>query len=271
MLTRTPTRRAARSTHSLDLPPPFRLVTLREAGDAFAHAAAIAAEAGAGTLVQVGRFDTADFAVVLEPDQPLRLARRVLYIGLCALGDALAARVPPNKTIGFEWPDAIRVDGAPIGRARLGWPAGANESKPPEWLVLGATIRMAAMGDAESGLLPFATALEDEGFDDVSSGHLIESFARHFMAHIAIWREHGFDAIAKSYRARLSPEEASLFDIDENGDLVMACRTGTRALQRRSLMDALAAPCPTRSWNTKVLRGNRQDPDAASFRPEHER
>ena len=33
----------------LDLPPPFRLVTLREAGDAFAHARSIAADEGAGS------------------------------------------------------------------------------------------------------------------------------------------------------------------------------------------------------------------------------
>ena len=51
----------------LDLPPPFRQVTLREAGDAFAHAQSIAAEAGAGTLVWVGRFDLVEFALVLEP------------------------------------------------------------------------------------------------------------------------------------------------------------------------------------------------------------
>src|SRR5438105_1546063 len=36
----------------LDLPPPFRLVTLREAGDAFAHAMRIAPETGAGRLVE---------------------------------------------------------------------------------------------------------------------------------------------------------------------------------------------------------------------------
>ena len=69
----------------LDLPPPFRLVVLREAGDAFAHAKAIAAAEGAGTLVHVGRFDLAEFAVVLEPEEPLRTARRALYVGLCAL------------------------------------------------------------------------------------------------------------------------------------------------------------------------------------------
>jgi len=50
---------------TLDLPPPFRLVMLRDVGDAFAHACAHAAELGAGTLVFVGRFDVAEFAVVL--------------------------------------------------------------------------------------------------------------------------------------------------------------------------------------------------------------
>src|SRR5262249_30778326 len=39
----------------LDLPPPYRLVTLREVGDAFAHARPTAADEGAGTLVWVGR------------------------------------------------------------------------------------------------------------------------------------------------------------------------------------------------------------------------
>ena len=67
------------------LPPPFTLVTLREVGDAFAHAAKIAPAQGAGTLVYVGRFDIVEFAVVLEPDEPLRSARRALYTGMTAL------------------------------------------------------------------------------------------------------------------------------------------------------------------------------------------
>jgi len=64
----------------LTLPPPFTLVILREVGDAFAHAVKIAPEQGAGTLVYVGRFDLAEFAVVLEPDEPLRTARRVGHV-----------------------------------------------------------------------------------------------------------------------------------------------------------------------------------------------
>jgi hypothetical protein len=265
MLTKIPTRRSTGSVHSLDLPPPFRLVRLREAGDAFAHAAAIAAEAGAGTLVQVGRFDTAEFAVLLEPEQSLRLARRALYVGVCALGDALAACAPPERTIGFDWPDAIRVEGAAVGRVRLGWPAGADESKPPEWMIFGATVRMAATGDAESGLQPFAAALEDQGFDDASSERLIEGFTRHLMAGIAVCREHGFGAIAKSYAARLSLEKGARFDIDETGDL-LEWRTGARGPERRSLREALAAPSPAPSWSQESLPGYRPDLPASRQR-----
>ena len=84
-------RSQTRLVPELALPPPFSAVRLREVGDAFAHAVTIAAEHGAGTLVYVGRFDLAEFAVVVEPDEPLIKARRVFYAGMAALADALAA------------------------------------------------------------------------------------------------------------------------------------------------------------------------------------
>jgi hypothetical protein len=155
----TKSRPSTAFARKLDLPPPFRLVTLREVGDAFAHAAAVAAQDGAGTLVRVGRFDVAELALVLEPEEPLRIARRAIYIGTCALGDALVANAPPEKAIGFAWPDVIRIDGGLVGGVRLAWPAGADEDEPPAWLVFGAMIRMVAIGEA--GLRPLAAALED--------------------------------------------------------------------------------------------------------------
>src|SRR6476620_6242285 len=124
---------------ALDLPPAFRLVTLREVGDAFAHATANAAKLGAGTLVYVGRFDLAEFAVVLEPDEPLRTARRALYAGMAALADALAALAPPEKPIACVWPDAITVDRGLVGGGQLAWAPGP-ESEPPQWLVFGGMI-----------------------------------------------------------------------------------------------------------------------------------
>jgi len=227
----------------LDLPPPFTLVTLREVGDAFAHAVKVAPEQGAGTLVYVGRFDLAEFAVVLEPNEPLRTARRVHYAGMAALIDALLAYAPPEKPIAIDWPDAIRVDGGLIGGGRLGWPEGVSEDERPDWLVFGGMVRTVSMTGNDPGLLPMATALEEEGFADVAAAELVASFARHLMVHIDALEEYGFGAIAREYLQRLPRASGVRHDIDENGDLLVWC-TGETDAQRTALKPALAVP----SW-----------------------
>jgi hypothetical protein len=226
----------------LDLPPPFRLVALREMGDAFVHAMRIAGQEGAGTLVYVGRFDLAEFAVVLEPEEPLRVARRALYAGLVAVADALAVHAPPERPISFEWPDAILVDGALVGGARLGWPHGADEAEPPDWLVFAATIRTAVAADEEPGRHPLSSALEQEGFGDLGSGTLVESFSRHLMAALDVWQAHGFGEIGKNYLTRLAPGCGVRRELADNGDLLI--RRMDAEGERRPLAPALARP----SW-----------------------
>jgi hypothetical protein len=226
----------------LDLPPPFRAITLREAGDAFAHAIGVAPNEGAGTLVAVGCYDRAEFAVVLEPEEALRTARRAIYAGLAALADALAAHAPPQRPIDIVWPDAIRVAGRLVGGARLAWPAHADEDAPPSWLVFAAAIRTAAPGGPQPGLHPQATALDAEGFD-LDSGRLVESFARHFMAAVDAWRQDGFAEVASSYLSRLAPEQGVRREIDDNGDFLLH-RVGNTGVERRPLVAALATP----SW-----------------------
>jgi hypothetical protein len=243
----------SRPTAALDLPPPFRLVTLREVGDAFAHATAIAPQEGAGTLVYVGRFDLAEFAVVLEPEEPLRTARCAFYAACTALADALAVHAPPEKPIAFAWPDAIHVDGGLVGGVRLGWPPCAAEDKPADWLVFGGMIRTVAMGEEEPGLRPLAAALDTEGFDDAGSGRLVESFTRHLMVAIDTWNERGFREVAKRYLLRLMPEKGARREIDDNGDLLVR-HTGSLAVERRALVPALARP----SWLDPATGGPRR-------------
>jgi biotin-(acetyl-CoA carboxylase) ligase len=234
-----------------ELPPPFRLVTLREVGDAFAYACAHAAELGAGTLVSIGRFDLAEFAVILEPEEPLASARLAFYGGMVALCDALAALAPPEKPITIEWPDAVRVDGGLVGGGRLAWPDRVEECDAPDWLVFGATIRTAFVSSAESGMHPLATALEEEGFDDSGSDRLLEAFARHLMVVIDRWQELGFATIAKEYISRLESENGTRREIVENGDLCL-CDAGN-IIEVRRLVPALEAP----SWIDPETAGPR--------------
>ena len=238
----------ARYAPRIELPPPFRLVPLREAGDAVAYACRHATELGAGTLVSVGRFDVAEFAVVFEPDEPHAASWRALYAGMTALARAMAAIAPPHKPIAIEWPDAIRVDGGLVGGGSLVAPQDADAAMPPPWLVFGAVIRLASIPGNDSAASPRAfardeTALEDEGFgEEADANRLVEAFARHLVRVIDRWQDDGFAAVAGEYLSHLAPEKAAQRDIAEDGDLLVR-RTGRRA-ERHGLRQRLARP----SW-----------------------
>jgi biotin-(acetyl-CoA carboxylase) ligase len=206
------------SLRALNLPPPFRVVTLREAGDAFAYASAHAADLGAGTLVFVGRFNVAEFAVVLEPDEPLTTARRGFYAGMTALADALAALAPAETPIAIEWPDRLKIGRGLVGGGRFGWPCSADEQVRPDWLVFGAVIRLVSTG-AVAALDPSSTSLTDEGYEEVGAERLVEGFTRHLMVTFDRWQEGNFAALAESYLRRLLLERGARYAIDASGNL----------------------------------------------------
>jgi hypothetical protein len=228
----------------LDLPPPFDLVALREAGDAFAHACTIADTRGAGTLVWVRRYDLVEFAVVLEPEEALGSARRAIYVGANAVVDALIALAPPQRPIAFDWPDAIRIDGVLVGGSRLGWPDGSLDSDVPPWLVFSGMIRSSAIRGDEPGLRPLHGALDELGFEAIDAGEIVASFARHLMAGFHDWSEIGFESVARRWLGRLPRQGDLRFRIAENGDLLTYRGASLGPGERSSLASALAAP----SW-----------------------
>jgi len=221
----------------LVLPPPFTLITLREAGDAFAHAQAVAGEAGAGTLVWARRFDLIDCAVVLEPAEPLALARLAFYPAMNALADALAAHCAPEHPLTFDWPDGIRLDGVPVGDGRLAWPEGARDAAVPDWLVFGARLRVATLdgpGEGEGAL-----GIDELGGLEGDAEGLVESFARHLMANLHGFSEDRGVSQVLHYVERLAPRDSgdSSFSVDVNGDLLV---TTGRDRRRRLFVEALA-------------------------------
>ena len=245
------TSRLADAQQTLDLPPGYTLVALREYGDAFAHGCGIAAEAGAGTLVWVRRYDLVEFAVVLEPDEPLVSARRALFAGMNAVADAIAAHCPPERDVSFGWPDAIMFDGSLLGGARLGWPAGCAEDDIPAWLVFGAMLRAADMAHVEEVQAASGVSLLSEGFEMIDTDAIIGSFARHLMTAFDRWNERGFEAIARDYLERLPRGKAGeRRNIDLNGDLLVGLPAGSGP-DRTNLVDALARV----AWYDPQARG----------------
>ena len=243
--------RPADTEQTLDLPPGYTLVALRELGDAFAHACEIAAEAGAGTLVWVRRYDLVEFAVVLEPDEPLRSARRAMFAGMNALADAIA-HCPPEREVMFDWPDAVRFDAGLLGGGRLGWPAECTDDAIPEWLVFGAILRAADMAHVGEMQAASGVSLLGEGFEMVETDTIIESFTRHLMTAFDRWKERGFEAIARDYLERLPKQKAGeIRAIDVNGDLLVGLPAGREAPARSSLVDALRRA----TWYDAQARG----------------
>jgi hypothetical protein len=113
-------------------------------------------------------------------------------------------------------------------------------------------IRTVSMTGSEPGLNPLVTALEEEGFTDVISSHVVESFARHFMVAIDSWQESGFGAVSKSYLERLPRENGVRRDIDENGDLLVRHMDKTETA-RHKFLPRLGQP----AWFDPATRGPR--------------
>lgn len=231
-------------------PPLISPVRLREREDAFARAIAEANSseakadgrdaAHAGRLYYVGGFELVEFAIVLEPEEPLSLARKIFFAGMNALGDALAAFSPPEKAVAFHFPGAIFFDGALIGGARLAWPEACGESEVPDWLVFGAMLRAGGMRDLGIGLAPGISSLDDEGFDPWNAQSMSASFSRHFLVEVDQWGESGFARIGPRYLSRLEAiEGVSRRGIDRGGDLLLEFETGERA--RRDFVAGLRA------------------------------
>lgn len=230
---------------SLDLPPPFDLITLREAGEAFAHAKSIAATAGAGALIWTRRFDLVEFAVVLEPEQPLAQARLVHYACMNALADALSLHCPPEKSITFSWPDTVIFDAALLGGGCLAWPEGASETEIPSWLVFGVMLRADAVVGIEAGLRAGSVSMAEAGFVNVDAADIVESFARHLMAALHDWTEKGAKWVALRWLDRIERKKDVRYAIDKSGDLLMRLMDRedrsqlSTVLQRSTWMDVV--------------------------------
>jgi hypothetical protein len=213
----------------------------------------IAAEEGAGTIVSAGGIDCIDFAVVLEPEFALAISRLLIYAAMNAAGLALATHGPPERTIGFEWPDMLLIDGGLVGGARLAFPGEVAETDVPDWVVAGVTLRrIVRAGTGEPGEMRWlrGTGLEAEGFSLLDTDAVLGSFTRHLMAELDLWLTDGFVNVAEPYLSRLAPRPGTRRGIDHNGDLLI--EREQCSVERLSLLEALGR-CRWRDGKTGDL------------------
>lgn len=204
----------------LRLPPVFRPQPAVGASGFDEVAARLPADE-AGAVVHAFGPEMLDVAFVLEPDQPTLAARRVLALGLDALAEALAAAAPPGTEIVAAWPDAIRVRGAMVGGVRLAaFPAEPAPDEPPDRLVLGFALRLAAPPNVEPGHWTRGTALSEEGLDGLDPAAFTELLAAHVLSRVDLWLTEGFDAVGARLARRLSAAGGGGGTIGPEGDWV---------------------------------------------------
>ncbi len=224
------------SPERLTLPPPYSQHRLDTPGSVVDAAVARAAE-GAGALVWTDRSGLLAMAVVLEPEAPLREARRAFHLGMAAACEALAAFCAPERDVRIGWPDTILHDTSRLGGGRLRWPEDCGEDEVPAWLVFGVELIRDRDGLEAPGHFPESTSLAEEGFE--APRRLIESFASHLMLGFDTWTAEGYPRAADRYLRRLVAAPGAAFRIDGNGDLLE--KGAGDLVVRRALLPALAA------------------------------
>lgn len=117
-------------------------------------------------------------AMVLAPDDPLRVGMAALPA--CAVGfqNALGVLAPAETAVHLEWPGGIRINGGHCGGFHVA-ASTRNPDEVPDWLVIALDLALTLPADFEPGQTPDWTALYSEGCRDVDPVDLLEAWARH--------------------------------------------------------------------------------------------
>ena len=185
---------------ALALPPAFSWVAPTPGSPVHVFACGAAARLGAGALTSRVGDRMLELAVVLEPEEPLREARRAILVCMVALADAVGTCAPPEKPVTLVYPDGIAFDGARLGGGRFAHPEGCREDEIPDWLVFSAMLITSKQHAGDPGLTPDSTALDEEGFEPEAPDLIVEAFARYLLLGFDAVRDRGFEGWSVAYR-----------------------------------------------------------------------
>ena len=142
--------------------------------------------------------------VLLRPDYPRASGAELSLVGIRALGQALAERVPAMTGLHYRWPNDVLLNGGKVAGLWLDAPA---EGDPPAWLALSIAVNVVGLHAPDTAGRD--TNLADLVEEPVDDADLLTAFARHLLAGLNRWAEDGLGGELKAWRTRL-------YDIGEN-------------------------------------------------------
>lgn len=201
----------------LSFPPLFRGETAPPGVDPFAQAISTAAlGCDPGLIVHNEGGDQMIAALVLAPDAPLGDAMAMTFAAALGFSDALGALAPPEVGVHFDWPSAIRINGAKAGRIRAA-ASTKDQAKTPDWLIVGFELALRLTDGQEPGAEPDQTALFEEGCSEVDPYRLLESWSKHTLVWINEWLDGGNRKLHADWRARAYAMGEEVTALSETG------------------------------------------------------
>lgn len=228
-----------------DFPPLLSGVSVGR-GDPFAEALKLVrgGEVVPGLLHYAETGERMEAAVTLAPEEPLERAMAGIIAAELGLMDALGSLAPPEVAVQLRWPGILLVNGGRCGAFR----AAASTREPgvePDWLVIGAAVRLASDPDAEPGADPGATALHEEGCAEIAAPALIEAFGRHLLVWIDTYLNDGMAPLHAAWSGKVdgiggdvtSPQAGNFVGLDERGGMQLRQGQATRLLPLTEMLE----------------------------------
>lgn len=194
-------------------PPLLNSYPVEADQDPFIYAAQKASDKslGAADVVWSRATDEMKWAIVLEPEVPLKSAKQMVLLAQVALADCLGALTPPKVAVTFNWPFAVLINGGYAAQVRAGVDRSAGVDEVPDWMTIGVEVLLSNPGDAaEPGETPDVTMLSEEGGENLDRTIVIESYSRHFLTWLNIWFDEGFKPVADAWLLRAEGRDAPL-------------------------------------------------------------
>lgn len=202
-----------RTTESVSLPSPFRLIVLDRVDSTNEEAKRLAAGGAEDGTVVWAKQQTAGkgrrgrdwvsppgnlyCSLLLRPRYPPAVAMQLGFVAANGLAEAVAAALPPGTFVTCKWPNDVLVEGRKVAGILL--ESAVSGGNLLDWLVVGFGLNIAH--HPSDARFP-ATSLRTEGAEDVTVSRMLETVCLRFLAGLVTWRSLGFATVRKAWLQR---------------------------------------------------------------------